>query len=100
MNETKRYLYVLYDELGHIKFGITSNLVKYIDKISNNAKIVDIYSTICGNSHSLDKKLLEYFGNYSLNGTEWIISGLQFFDVVNMVQKIVDEENNKEADNL
>ena len=70
MND-KKFIYVLSDELGRIKFGITNNITKRISQISNatGLNIKNLYASASPHARYLERKLLEYFNNYKLNGT-------------------------------
>lgn len=91
MND-KKFIYVLSDELGRIKFGITNNVAKRISQISNatGLNIKNVYVSVSSHARYLEQKLLEYFNNYRLNGTEWIVTGLSFYQIVSVVQSFLD----------
>ena len=48
MND-KKSIYVLYDELGRTKLGITNNITRRIKQIENSTglKICKLYSEVC-----------------------------------------------------
>lgn len=94
MND-KKNIYVLYDELGRVKLGITSNLPRRIKQIENTTglKINKVYSEVCKNTIFLEKKLFEYFKNYRIEQTEWLISGLDFYKTVSIVQQFIEDDD-------
>lgn len=59
MND-KKSIYVLYDELGRIKLGITNNVTRRIKQIENSTglKICKLYSEVCRNATFLEKNYL------------------------------------------
>lgn len=85
MNVNEQYLYVLHDELGRIKFGITTNITRRINQITNatGLKIKQVYSEMCFNAPYVEKKLLHYFEDYRIENTEWFTGGLDFVQAVN-----------------
>lgn len=93
MKNDEKYIYILYDELGRIKFGITNNFARRINQISNASglKIQKYYTEACSSARRIEQKLLEYFNAYRIDGTEWIVAGFEFFDVVNLTRKIIKE---------
>lgn len=98
--KNRQYIYVLYDELGRIKCGITSNFVRRIGQITHatGLRITKSYSELSNNAPYIEQKLLEYFGNYRINGTEWLTAGLSFFDIVNVAKELIKETEDEEVD--
>lgn len=93
MND-KKSIYVLYDELGRIKLGITSNVTRRIKQIENSTglKICKLYSEVCRNATFLEKKLFEYFKNYRIEKTEWLVSGMDFYKTVSVVRSFIEDD--------
>lgn len=93
MND-KRFIYVLCDELGRFKFGITNNISRRIKQIENATGLLikKSYAEETSCASYLESKLLEYFKNYRLNGTEWIVTGLSFYQLVNTLQAFIEKE--------
>lgn len=93
MND-KKSIYVLYDELGRIKFGITNNVTRRIKQIENSTglKICKLYSEVCRNATFLEKKLFEYFKNYRIEETEWLVSGMDFYKTVSVVRSFIEDD--------
>lgn len=93
MND-KKIIYVLYDELGRIKLGITNNVTRRIKQIENSTglKICKLYSEVCRNATFLEKKLFEYFKNYRIEKTEWLVSGMDFYKTVSVVRSFIEDD--------
>lgn len=93
MND-KKSIYVLYDELGRIKLGITNNVTRRIKQIENSTglKICKLYSEVCRNATFLEKKLFEYFKNYRIKETEWLVSGMDFYKTVSVVRSFIEDD--------
>lgn len=93
MND-KKSIYVLYDELGRIKLGITNNVTRRIKQIENSTglKICKLYSEVCRNATFLEKKLFEYFQNYRIEETEWLVSGMDFYKTVSVVRSFIEDD--------
>ena len=93
MND-KKSIYVLYDELGRIKLGITNNVTRRIKQIENSTglKICKLYSEVCRNATFLEKKLFEYFRNYRIEETEWLVSGMDFYKTVSVVRSFIEDD--------
>ncbi|MBS7213101.1 MAG: GIY-YIG nuclease family protein [Megamonas funiformis] len=93
MND-KKSIYVLYDELGRIKLGITNNVTRRIKQIENSTglKICKLYSEVCRNATFLEKKLFEYFKNYRIEETEWLVSGMDFYKTVSVVRSFIEDD--------
>lgn len=93
MND-KKSIYVLYDELGRIKLGITNNVPRRIKQIENSTglKICKLYSEVCRNATFLEKKLFEYFKNYRIEETEWLVSGMDFYKTVSVVRSFIEDD--------
>ncbi len=93
MND-KKSIYVLYDELGRIKLGITNNITRRIKQIENSTglKICKLYSEVCRNATFLEKKLFEYFKNYRIEETEWLVSGMDFYKTVSVVRSFIEDD--------
>ena len=93
MND-KKSIYVLYDELGRIKLGITNNVTRRIKQIENSTglKICKLYSEVCRNATFLEKKLFEYFKNYRIEETEWLVSGMDFYKTVYVVRSFIEDD--------
>lgn len=93
MND-KKSIYVLYDELGRIKLGITNNVTRRIKQIENSTglKICKLYSEVCRNATFLEKKLFEYFKNYRIEKTEWLVSGMDFYKTVSVVRSFIEDD--------
>ena len=90
----KKSIYVLYDELGRIKLGITNNITRRIKQIENSTglKICKLYSEVCRNATFLEKKLFEYFKNYRIEETEWLVSGMDFYKTVSVVRSFIEDD--------
>ena len=90
----KKSVYVLYDELGRIKLGITSNVAKCVKQLENSTglKMQKLYSEVCRNSILLAQKLLEYFKNYKIGDTEWLVSGMDFYKTVSVVRSFIEDD--------
>ena len=90
----KKSIYVLYDELGRIKLGITNNVTRRIKQIENSTglKICKLYSEVCRNATFLEKKLFEYFKNYRIEETEWLVSGMDFYKTVSVVRSFIEDD--------
>lgn len=90
----KKNIYVLYDELGRIKLGITNNVTRRIKQIENSTglKICKLYSEVCRNATFLEKKLFEYFKNYRIEETEWLVSGMDFYKTVSVVRSFIEDD--------
>lgn len=90
----KKSVYVLYDELGRIKLGITSNVAKCVKQLENSTglKICKLYSEVCRNATFLEKKLFEYFKNYRIEETEWLVSGMDFYKTVSVVRSFIEDD--------
>lgn len=93
MND-KKSIYVLYDELGRIKLGITNNVTRRIKQIENSTglKICKLYSEVCRNATFLERKLFEYFKNYRIEETEWLVSGMDFYKTVSVVRSFIEDD--------
>lgn len=93
MND-KKSIYVLYDELGRIKLDITNNVTRRIKQIENSTglKICKLYSEVCRNATFLEKKLFEYFKNYRIEETEWLVSGMDFYKTVSVVRSFIEDD--------
>lgn len=93
MND-KKSIYVLYDELGRIKLGITNNVTRRIKQIENSTglKICKLYSEVCRNATFLEKKLFEYFKNYRIEETEWLVSGMDFYKTISVVRNFIEDD--------
>ena len=93
MND-KKSIYVLYDELGRIKLGITNNVTRRIKQIVNSTglKICKLYSEVCRNATFLEKKLFEYFKNYRIEETEWLVSGMDFYKTISVVRTFIEDD--------
>lgn len=93
MND-KKSIYVLYDELGRIKLGITNNVTRRIKQIENSTglKICKLYSEVCRNATFLEKKLFEHFKNYRIEETEWLVSGMDFYKTVSVVRSFIEDD--------
>ncbi len=93
MND-KKSIYVLYDELGRIKLGVTNNVTRRIKQIENSTglKICKLYSEVCRNATFLEKKLFEYFKNYRIEETEWLVSGMDFYKTVSVVRSFIEDD--------
>lgn len=92
MND-KKFIYVLCDELGRFKLGITNNFSRRIKQIENATGLI-IKKSYCEETtqaYNLEQKLLEYFQNYRLNGTEWIVSGMSFFSLIDIVHSYIEK---------
>lgn len=93
MND-KKSIYVLYDELGRIKLGITNNVTRRIKQIENSTglKICKLYSEVCRNATFLEKKLFEYFKNCRIEETEWLVSGMDFYKTISVVRNFIEDD--------
>lgn len=93
MND-KKSIYVLYDELGRTKLGITNNVTRRIKQIENatGLKICKLYSEVCRNASFLEKKLFEYFKNYRIEETEWLVSGMDFYKTISVVRNFIEDD--------
>lgn len=98
--KNRQYIYILYDELGRIKCGTTNDFTRRISQIAHatGLRIAKSYSELSNNAPYVERKLLEYFSNYRMNGTEWLVAGLSFFDVVNVAKELVKETQDEEVD--
>ncbi len=93
MSYAKKYIYVLCDELGRIKFGITTNFTRRANQISNASGLVidKFHAEICNNAYIIEQKLLEYFKNYRIGNTEWLVAGFNFTEIVDTLKDFIDE---------
>lgn len=85
------YIYVLLNNLGNIKIGITTNFKQRLQSLSGSNsggnKIIDYYVSDATYLYSIEKTMHLIFKDYRISGTEWF-TGVTYNEVVNKLKEL------------
>lgn len=97
--KNEKYLYIMENELGKFKIGITDNINKrYLSLCGSNGqgnKITRVYCSPATCMYvTLERIMDQIFEQYRIPGTEWFYDEedvLRFEDIVNEIEKLFND---------
>lgn len=91
------YIYILENDIGYIKIGITTNFDNRLKSLSGSNggghKIVNYYVSKETYLYTLERIMHNIYGKYRISGTEWFDfsnSNISFNDCVNKLKELME----------